>query len=405
MRRWPYTFVVCLSIATALAAAISASYLGVPLKDPDGFLGPAYVRLPLLALIFFGGGVLLASLHRIRWWRLRQLPKAIVDVVKYEWTGRRALYVAVGMASFYACYVGYRNLKNDLPIYRHGVLYDKALMALDHWLTFGHNPDVLLHHLLGTHVTAEVLSFAYLAYLPLVPISLGAFLLLERNLRIGAWYATALCLNWVLGVISYYILPALGPFFAEPESFWGVHLTEVTRLQHALLRSRVDVLTDPTTSAKISGVAAFASLHVSVAFMAAVFLERTRQHYLLRILTWILFGLIVIATLYFGWHYIADDVAGLLIGWGSVVIGAWATGSRRRRRRSMSPGRAQPVIALNGFHPDQAGRTVREFDHAGVYQSRPSNGSGHPDSGRTQDAGAGDGRGGMSRQHQRMGNG
>jgi membrane-associated phospholipid phosphatase len=402
MRRWPYTFVVCLSVATAVAAIISAVHLDVPLKDPDGFLGPAYIRLPLLALIFFGGGILLAALHRIGWRRLRQLPKAFVDVIKYEWSGRRVVYVAVGMASFYACYVGYRNLKNDLPIYRHGVLYDKQLLAVDHFLGFGHNPDILLHDLLGTHVTAEVLSFAYLIYLPLVPISLGAFLVLERNLRIGAWYATALCLNWILGVVSYYILPSLGPAFAEPEAFWRLHYTDVTGLQNALLRSRVDVLTDPTTSAKISGVAAFASLHVSVAFMAAIFIERTRQRFLVRILTWILFGLIVVATLYFGWHYIADDVAGLLIGWGSVAIGAWATGSRERRRRSRPLGQRQPVIAAEGFQTAQAPSPAREFEHVSVSQSHPVATNGRIENGR--DSARGD-RADSLRQRQRMSNG
>src|SRR5699024_3614155 len=45
--------------------------------------------------------------------------------------------------------------------------------------------------------------------------------------------------------------------------------------------------------------------------------------------------------LYFGWHYILDDIAGMGIGWASVTVAGWATG--HRRRRNLQP--AEPVIA------------------------------------------------------------
>lgn len=331
MHRWPYTFVVCLSVAAVLAAVVSSIELGLPLKDPDGFLGPAYVRLPLLAASFFSAGVILAGWRRRGW---RKIPTGVVEVVKYEWTARRVLYIVTGMASFYACYVSYRNLKNDLPIHRTGVLYDKQFLEVDRWFGLGHSPSTLLQDFLGTHVMAEVLSFAYLAYLPLVPVSLGAVLLLSRNLRHGAWYATALCLNWILGVLSYYALPTVGPAFARPQNFWALPYTSVTELQDALIRNRVDVLADPAMSGKIQGIAAFASLHVSVTFAAALFMERTAQHVITRIVTWTFFVLIVLATLYFGWHYVVDDIVGVVIGWAAIAIGAWATGSRPRRRPS-----------------------------------------------------------------------
>lgn len=374
MRRSPYTFVVCLSAAVVLVAVISSIYLGLPLKDPDGFLGPAYVRLPLLALMFFSGGVLLAGWQRRGW---RQIPTGVVEVVRHEWTIRRAWYVIIGMASFYACYVSYRNLKNDLPIYRTGVLYDKQFLQFDRWLGFGHSPSSLLQSLLGTNIMAEVLSYAYLAYLPLVPVSLGAFLLLSRNVRVGAWYATALCLNWVLGVMSYYALPTLGPAFARPQAFWSLPYTSVTELQDALFRARVDVLADPATSGHIQGVAAFASLHVSVTFAAALFMERTGQRLLLRVVTWVFFGLVVLATLYFGWHYLTDDVAGLIIGWAAVAIGGWVTGNRRHRRRPARPRDDGDPVSLSTASPlrptvsaPEAVPLERHIQPAGVWAHR-----------------------------------
>ncbi|WP_344718139.1 phosphatase PAP2 family protein [Nesterenkonia halobia] len=331
IRRWPYTFAVCLSLAVGVAAMVASAQVGVPMKDPDGFLGPAYVRLPLLALLIFATGIIPAALRRRSW---RELPQGVIDVVRHEWSLYRVFAIGIGLLAFYCCYVGYRNLKNVLPIYRDGVLFDEQLLAFDRWLGGGVDPAVLLHTILGTGLTADFLSFIYLAYLPLVPISLGFFLVCSRRISVGAWYATALSLNWVLGVVSYYLIPSLGPIFARPDLFRVLPETGVSDLQGALLYNRLDFLADPTMSEKIHGIAGFASLHVSVTFTAALFMHYTGQRLLMRVCAWAFFGLTMVATLYFGWHYIPDNVAGMAIGWGSVAIGAWATGNTRRRRRS-----------------------------------------------------------------------
>lgn len=324
-----------LSIVVAMVALASAIYLGRPLRDPDGFLGPAYIRMPLLALLFFGGGILVDAVRKSGW---KQLPTGMREVVRNEWNLRRVLCITAGMMSFYICYLSYRNLKSDLPTYREGVLYDHQLSHSDLWFGGGINPAVFLHHLFGTGFMAEVFSTVYLAYLPLIPISLGAVLILSRNVAIGAWYATTLCLNWVLGTVSYYLLPALGPAFARPELYSGLADTGVGELQQSLIATRLDVLADPVGSGEIQGVAAFASLHVSVTFAAVLLMARTRQRPLLQALTWAFFALTVVATLYFGWHYVLDDIAGMGIGWAAVTLGAWVTGNRgiRHRRRTES---------------------------------------------------------------------
>lgn len=328
IRRWPYTFATLLSIAVAVVAFSSSIHLDQPLKDPDGFLGPAYIRMPLLALLIFGAGIVVDALRTSGW---RQLSTGMLEVVRNEWNLRRVLCITAGMMSFYICYLSYRNLKSDLPIYREGVLYDRQLLQFDLWFGGGIDPAVFLHDLFGTGFMAEVFSLVYLAYLPLIPISLGVILILNRNLAIGAWYATTLCLNWVLGTVSYYLLPALGPVFTRPDFYDGLATTGVTELQHSLLTTRLNFLADPSGSGEIQGVAAFASLHVSVTFAAALFMMRTRQKPITRAITWVFFGLTVLATLYFGWHYVVDDIAGMGIGWAAVALGGWVTGNRRRQ--------------------------------------------------------------------------
>ena len=330
MRRWPYTFVVILSVAVGLTAIISSQRLGVPLRDPDGFLGPAYIRLPLIGLLFFAAGIIPQAIRRDGW---RKAPRAIRAIVREEWTWGRVGNIAAGLIAFYICYVCYRNLKSYLPLTRER-LWDHDLLQLDHFLMFGNNPAPLLHDWLGTGFVAQVLATSYLAYLPLIPLTLGLVLTWSRNASLGAWYATALSLNWVLGTVSYYILPTLGPAFFQPSMFSALPDSGVSALQTSLFKNGVTFEADPTGS-DIYGIAGFASLHVSVVVTACLFFERTGQRAMIRIAGWTFLFTTVLATVYFGWHYIADDVAGALIGWASVSIGAWATGNRGRRKRRL----------------------------------------------------------------------
>jgi len=212
------------------------------------------------------------------------------------------------------------------------VLFDHDMLQLDHFLMFGNNPAPILHQLLGTSITAEVLATAYVSYLPLIPVTLGLVLTWSKNASLGAWYATALSLNWVLGAASYYILPTLGPAFFQPSMFADLPDSSVSALQYALFKNGTDFKADPTGT-DIYGIAGFASLHVSVVVTACLFFSRTGQRLAVRIAGYIFLLMTVLATVYFGWHYLADDFAGALIGWMAVSLGAWATGNRGRRRR------------------------------------------------------------------------
>jgi membrane-associated phospholipid phosphatase len=53
----------------------------------------------------------------------------------------------------------------------------------------------------------------------------------------------------------------------------------------------------------------------------------------------VLFGLTLLATVYFGWHYVLDDIAGIAIGAFAVLVSALLTGNRaalRRRRPAVA---------------------------------------------------------------------
>src|SRR5699024_9513588 len=154
--------------------------------------------------------------------------------------------------------------------------------------------------------------------------------------------------------LSYYLLPALGPIYVRPDHYTGLADTGVSGLQQALLGNRLEFLANPMHSEAIHGVAAFASLHVSVAFAVALFLQRTAQSRTLRGIGWTFFVLTFVATLYFGWHYIADNIAGVAIGYISVSVGAGAPGCSGYRQ-----GAAAPSGLVETYSSPQAAGTAR----------------------------------------------
>jgi len=326
------SLMVAVAVLTGVAAVVASAAVGIRLRDPDGFLGPSYVRLPVLVLGFLLTDLVPRVLSAV--WAARgtgaSRAAAVAAVVAERLTRRRLAHVLVGLVSFYVTYVGYRNLKNYLPFLRED-LHDAALLRLDRDMAFGADPADVLHTVLGTTVAAEVLSVAYLFLMLFVPLSLVMALVWTRDPRDGFWYATALGLNWVLGTVSYYLLPSLGPIYSHRSEYADLDPTGVTDLQDSLMRSRVLVLADPTGTDRIHGIAAFASLHVSLVLTAALVAQAMRLSALIRWALWVYVLLTAVATVYFGWHYLVDVVGGAAIAAVSVWLGALATRSWRHR--------------------------------------------------------------------------
>jgi membrane-associated phospholipid phosphatase len=247
------------------------------------------------------------------------------EVVGERWTVHRAAIALIGLVSFYVTYASYRNLKSFLPILTDG-LHDRSLLELERVAALGVDPATILHQVLGTGVAAYALSVVYMFFLIFIPISLGAALIWSRDLHRGLWYVTALGINWILGTAVYFLLPTMGPVFVEPTLFAALPTTGVSELQAVLLAERAEVLAGPQATEAIGGIAAFPSLHVSIAFTAAAIASLVGLPRWASTSLWGFFGLTTVATIYFGWHYVVDDVAGVAIGAVAVWAGALATG-------------------------------------------------------------------------------
>ena len=165
-------------------------------------------------------------------------------------------------------------------------------------------------HLLGTGFTAHFLSTIYLWFLPLVPLALTAWLVWSRNISYGYWFATSQCIAWTLGTVSYYALPTLGPGFEYSWLYATCDHTATAELMDALCSGRDNVLVGGRRGRRAVGRRLRQPAlrdHAAGRADGAVHDPRSEVLWVF----WVNFGVTVVATLYFGWHYIADDVAGI----------------------------------------------------------------------------------------------
>jgi hypothetical protein len=266
----------------------------------------------------------------------RRLPTraAMRRVRRERWTLWRGIAVCTALVSFYASYLAYRNLKSVVPLLR-PELFDRQLLDLDRSLFAGNDPAAILHALLGTGWATQFFSGAYMLFFAFIPGTLAFALVFTPNLQAGLFYATAQSLNWLLGAASYFLLPSLGPVYAEPSLFANLPASGVTQLQTFLIEQRAEFLHDPSAVAAQS-IGAFASLHVSIFFTGALAAHLLGFGRTVRIVAWCLLGLTTTATIYLGWHYVLDDLGGVVLGAMAFAIARALTGFDLRTARQPS---------------------------------------------------------------------
>jgi membrane-associated phospholipid phosphatase len=334
------------ALAILVVALVCTREAGLPVRDPD------HVAALYLVLVGFGVVCLVGLDVLIRAARSAGSfppPRAELARVRRErWTRGRCLAAGSALVGFYVSYMAYRNLKSIVPLLRPDVNFDRELAEFDRGMFAGHDPAALLHDMLGTGLTTHVLSAAYVAFIVFLPLTIGASLVFSRDLRAGLVYTTAQSINWLLGAGSYFLLPSLGPIYHDPGAFSELPASEVTRLQGVLLDQRIAFLHDPAGSTP-QAIAAFVSLHISMSFTAAVAAHLMGAGRRLKIALWTWLAVTTVGTVYLGWHYFVDDVAGVALGAMALALAAALSGVNlrgvRRRRPAGRVGARAPVPA------------------------------------------------------------
>jgi PAP2 superfamily len=353
VRAGGFRFAVVLSLALALVTAAVAATYHLPVRDPDGVAVPTYVRLPVILLLAFLTDVVPRAAWRGR--SPRRMPRALAAVIRERWPWEHVRFALVGLGAWYLTYAAFRNLKSFVPFVNRR-RWDGTLERFDRVTWLGHDPATVLHHLFGTGWAAQFFSLVYVVWIVLVPVSLVVALVWSRDRAGGAWYVTAVAVDWVLGVATYFAVPTLGPVYADPQQFATLPHTYVSTLQESMIADRYTVLADPFATHTVQTIAAFASLHVGIMVTVCLIVELLGMKRWLRILMWVYLVLTVLATVYLGWHYFADTLGGAVLGATGVWVAALGTGNHvRGRPRRM----ARDAVAVPRTVPEPAGAQRR----------------------------------------------
>lgn len=316
----PWAVVAVFAVVTLWRSHV----VDIPIRDPHlaYFWGRVGMELGLVA----------PMLVLDAWWRARRHGERFATVVRCRWTLRRIGLVVSAVVVHQLTYLLYHNLKSwDV----FNPLQDDLLLRWDTWLFFGHSPYRLVHDLFGQHTAAYVLMVIYESFSTVLIIAFAAALVFVDDIRDSYVYVVASMWCWILGVASYYSIPSTGPFHFVPQDFAGLPHTMIQDTQAKYLAQREYLLAHPHASDAFAQISAFASLHVALVAMVMLM----ARYYRLRRTSWVLAVYLagtIVATVYLGWHYFVDDIAGLAIA----VVAVWLA-----RRLTYPSGRAgSPAI-------------------------------------------------------------
>lgn len=308
----------------AVSTGLIASSHHLPIRDPDGVAGPSWLQIPLIAVLAIVADVLPRTLYRT-WRRPRAIGATAMALLHERWNRGYVRFALAAFAVSYICNSAFRNLKSYVP-FVNGHMWDGVLDAVDRALWLGNDPATVLHDIFGTGWAASFFSTVYVSWLVLVPLTMAVALVWTRRPAVAAWYYTALTLDWVLGVLTYFLVPSLGPVYATPDRFAALPQTSVSTIQESMLEGRASMLTDPWAAGVVQPIAAFASLHVGIVVTMVIFARLLALPTWVRVSGWVYLALTTLATVYLGWHYSVDAVGGALIGALAVWIAALGTG-------------------------------------------------------------------------------
>ncbi len=330
MGRGEFRAAAVVAAVMAVLAALVAWTHHLPLRDPEGAVLPTWIRLPVIVASAVALDVVARWVLLVRRTGAAHRP-ALRAVLVERWNRDQVLFTVSGLVTWYVAYVAFRNLKGYVPFVT-GRLADTELARIDRLLWLGHDPALVLHDTLGTTWANWVMAGVYLVWIGLVPATLAIALVWTRRSTAGAWYVTAISMDWALGVAIYYAVPSLGPVYSSPEWFSSLPRTPNTSVNELLMADRIEVLAGPWSTGTVQTIAALPSLHVAVMVTICLMVEQMRLPPLLRAAAWGFLALTSVATIYLGWHFFVDVLGGILVGAAAFVLAARATGNPLRRR-------------------------------------------------------------------------
>jgi hypothetical protein len=299
-----------------LLAFVMSAIAGVPiaLRGPLLEIGRAFSQG--LGLVWWWAPIVLTVLHhRGRLAREQSDPtrlRVMVPLVRL-------------MIGFALIALAYSNLKAVLPRVN-GLLADGELLQVDTWLGFGRPWNQRLGAIDAPWFVG-LMNWAYLSFFFYFPVAMG-IALFKADVEMLEEVIQGFGLVFFLGTVLYYLLPSAGTIYTHPEWHASAQHTEVWRVRDALARQQAAIIEGrPVRIRAFFGIGAFPSLHVAHALLALDIVRRRHPR-----AVWIAaipFGLMVLSTVYFGWHYVVDLVGAVVVTWAALRAVRW---DRQRRQ-------------------------------------------------------------------------
>jgi membrane-associated phospholipid phosphatase len=210
----------------------------------------------------------------------------------------------------------YTNVKTTFSA--NGFPYDKLVADIDKGLHFGHAPSYWLAFLRGDWLLRIVETNYDLIWFPLWLATLYWFCTSPHAERLRVRFVLTFMMVWVMigNVVAGLALTA-GPAlygdvtgdhqrFAKLEQFLDSTPNSTSATQHYLW-----TLHEAGTGGLGSGISAFPSVHVAVTVCCALFIAEMDKR--LGVLAWAYVAIIMMSSVYLGWHYAVDGYASVIL--------------------------------------------------------------------------------------------
>lgn len=225
-------------------------------------------------------------------------------------------YLKSFLRIFITLFVGfyaYSHLKVLIPLVN-GENYDGLFANLDTLLFFGVSPTLLMLKIKDPYFI-KLMYLSYASFYPAFCLSIGVSFL-QKNLTALRKLVMGILVIYIMGIFLYYLFPSWGPLFFTPELF-----SDIPNIwQNILWKGHLAVQISPQNfeTTQFLGVAAFPSLHGAHFLFLMLVAWRYHRPLFYIYIPWGI--LLYISTIYMGWHYVVDLIAGVFMAFLAIYV-------------------------------------------------------------------------------------
>jgi hypothetical protein len=200
----------------------------------------------------------------------------------------------------------YCNIKQAIP-FINPQLYDKQLLDIDKFLTFGFNPNLLIVNSCQSPIITTMIDKLYVLWYFIKPFILIYFVVISSKITHIRFF-TCYFSMWIFGGLFALLFPSLGPIYVHPEWFANILKPMADSLQERLGIHYLLAKSNPEHYHYFiyEGIAAFPSLHVGIIAIFAFFVIENNKTF--GIIMFIYLMIIQLGSVLLGWHYMVDGL-------------------------------------------------------------------------------------------------